>query len=122
MASPVLALSPLETFEVYESPRRTGDGIGFAELSRMGRGSRRPTRHCQAPLRLLCHTGWCGTPSHSEKEMPMQVKDYMCTQVTTVTPEALVSTAFQLMTLRGSRIRHLPVVTDQNVLVGILTD
>jgi acetoin utilization protein AcuB len=52
----------------------------------------------------------------------MQVKDYMCTQVTTVTPEALVSTAFQLMTLRGSRIRHLPVVTEQNVLVGILTD
>jgi CBS domain-containing protein len=52
----------------------------------------------------------------------MQVKDYMHTQVTTVTPETLVSTAYQLMTLRGSRIRHLPVVTGQNVLVGVLTD
>ena len=52
----------------------------------------------------------------------MQVKDYMHTQVTTVTPETLVSTAYQLMTLRGSRIRHLPVVTEQNVLVGVLTD
>ena len=52
----------------------------------------------------------------------MQVKDYMNTQVTTVTPETLVSTAFQLMTLRGSRIRHLPVMTEQNVLVGVLTD
>ena len=52
----------------------------------------------------------------------MQVKDYMSTQVTTVTPETLVSTAYQLMTLRGSRIRHLPVVTEQNVLVGVLTD
>ena len=52
----------------------------------------------------------------------MQVKDYMRTQVTTVTPETLVRTAYQLMTMRGSRIRHLPVVTRQNVLVGILTD
>jgi acetoin utilization protein AcuB len=52
----------------------------------------------------------------------MQVKDYMRTQVRTVTPETLVSTAYQLMTLRGSRIRHLPVVTRENVLVGILTD
>ena len=52
----------------------------------------------------------------------MQVKDYMCTQVTTVTPETLVSTAYQLMTLRGSRIRHLPVVARENILVGILTD
>jgi len=52
----------------------------------------------------------------------MQVKDYMRTQVTTVTPETLVSTAYELMTLRGSRIRHLPVVTRQNVLVGMLTD
>ena len=52
----------------------------------------------------------------------MQVKDYMRTQITTVTPETLVSTAYQLMTLRGSRIRHLPVVTRQNVCVGMLTD
>ena len=52
----------------------------------------------------------------------MQVKDFMRTQVTTVPPDALVSTAYQMMTLRESRIRHLPVVTQQNVLVGILTD
>src|SRR5262252_8628964 len=52
----------------------------------------------------------------------MQVKDSMRTQVTTVTPDTLVSTAYQLMTMRGHRIRHLPVVTGQNVLVGILTD
>ena len=52
----------------------------------------------------------------------MQVKDFMRTQVTTVPPDALVSTAYQMMTLRESRIRHLPVVTRQNVLVGILTD
>jgi acetoin utilization protein AcuB len=52
----------------------------------------------------------------------MQVKDSMRTQVTTVTPETLVSTAYQLMTMRPSRIRHLPVVSQQNVLVGILTD
>ena len=52
----------------------------------------------------------------------MQVKDFMRTQVTTVPPDALVSTAYQMMTLRGSGIRHLPVVTQQKVLVGILTD
>jgi len=52
----------------------------------------------------------------------MQVKDYMRIQVTTVPPDALVSTAYQLMTLRGSGIRHLPVVMRQNVVVGILTD
>ena len=52
----------------------------------------------------------------------MQVKDFMRTQVTTVPPDALVSTAYQLMTLRGSGIRHLPVVMRQNVVVGILTD
>jgi acetoin utilization protein AcuB len=52
----------------------------------------------------------------------MQVKDFMRTQVTTVPPDALVSTAYQMMTLRGSGIRHLPVVTQQHVLVGILTD
>ena len=52
----------------------------------------------------------------------MQVKDSMRTQVTTVPPDALVSTAYQIMTMRGSRIRHLPVVTRQNILVGMLTD
>ena len=45
----------------------------------------------------------------------MQVKDFMRTQITTVPPDALVSTAYQMMTLRESRIRHLPVVARQNV-------
>jgi CBS domain-containing protein len=52
----------------------------------------------------------------------MQVKDFMRTRVTTVPPDALVSTAYQLMTMRASRIRHLPVVTRHNVSVGMLTD
>jgi acetoin utilization protein AcuB len=52
----------------------------------------------------------------------MQVKDFMRTRVTTVPPDALVSTAYQLMTLHGSGIRHLPVVMRQNILVGMLTD
>ena len=52
----------------------------------------------------------------------MYVKDYMHTALTTVTPETLVSTAYQTMTLRGERIRHLPVVTEQQVLVGVITD
>ena len=50
----------------------------------------------------------------------MQVKDSMQTQVTTVTPETLVSIASQ--TMHGRKIRHLPVVTGQNILVGVLTD
>ncbi len=52
----------------------------------------------------------------------MQVKDAMRTQVTMVPPDALVSTAYHIMTMRASRIRHLPVVTRHNVLVGMLTD
>jgi acetoin utilization protein AcuB len=52
----------------------------------------------------------------------MDVKDIMHTTVTTVTPEARVSTAYQMMTMHGARIRHLPVVTDGGTLVGILTD
>jgi acetoin utilization protein AcuB len=52
----------------------------------------------------------------------MQVKDYMHTRVTTVTPDTLLSTAHQLMTMRATRIRHLPVVTGQQTLVGMLTD
>jgi CBS domain-containing protein len=52
----------------------------------------------------------------------MYVKDYMHTAVTTVTPETQVSTAYQRMTMPGARIRHLPVVTDEGSLVGILTD
>src|SRR5918999_4519239 len=75
-----------------------------------------------ATWRQLVPYNRCGTQGPIEKERPMQVKDYMRTQITTVTPETLVSTAYQLMTLRGSRIRHLPVVTRQNVCVGMLTD
>ena len=52
----------------------------------------------------------------------MYVKDVMHTTVTTVTPETRVSTAYQVMTMRDARIRHLPVVTDEGILVGILTD
>jgi len=52
----------------------------------------------------------------------MYVKDVMHTAVTTVTPDTRVSTAYQVMTMRGTRIRHLPVVTDEGTLVGILTD
>jgi acetoin utilization protein AcuB len=52
----------------------------------------------------------------------MDVKDIMHTTVTTVNPEARVSTAYQMMTMHGARIRHLPVVTDGRTLVGILTD
>ncbi len=52
----------------------------------------------------------------------MQVKDSMRTQVTTVPPDALVSTAYHIMTMRASRMRHLPVVTRHNVVVGMLTD
>ncbi len=52
----------------------------------------------------------------------MYVKDFMRTAVTTVTPDTLVSTAYQMMTMRGERIRHLPVVTDERTLVGVITD
>src|SRR6266545_3400203 len=52
----------------------------------------------------------------------MYVKDVMHTAVITVTPETRVSTAYQVMTMRGTLIRHLPVVTDEGSLVGILTD
>jgi len=52
----------------------------------------------------------------------MYVKDYMHTALTTVTPDTLLSTAYQIMTRRGERIRHLPVVTDQQPLLGIITD
>jgi acetoin utilization protein AcuB len=52
----------------------------------------------------------------------MYVKDYMHTAVTTVTPETRVSTAYQIMTMPGAQIRHLPVVADEETLVGIITD
>jgi acetoin utilization protein AcuB len=50
----------------------------------------------------------------------MDVQDVMHTTVTTVPPDTLVRTAYQVM--RDTRIRHLPVVTDAGTLVGILTD
>ena len=43
----------------------------------------------------------------------MYVKDVMQTALTTVTPDTRVGTAYQIMTMRGARIRHLPVVTDK---------
>jgi acetoin utilization protein AcuB len=52
----------------------------------------------------------------------MNVKEVMQTTLTTVTPETRVSTAYQMMTMRSARIRHLPVVTDEGILVGIITD
>ena len=50
----------------------------------------------------------------------MSVQDFMATTVTTVTPETLVRMAYQVM--RDARIRHLPVVTAEGTLVGIITD
>jgi acetoin utilization protein AcuB len=50
----------------------------------------------------------------------MKVKDCMQRKPITVTPEDTVSTAYQRMW--GSRIRHLPVVTAEGKLVGIVTD
>ncbi|MBM3223353.1 MAG: CBS domain-containing protein [Candidatus Tectomicrobia bacterium] len=52
----------------------------------------------------------------------MDVKTYMHTGVTTVSPEALANTAYQMMTLGETRIRHLPVVLDDGTLIGIVTD
>ena len=52
----------------------------------------------------------------------MYVKDCMSTQITTVPPGMLVQTAYQIMTMRGARIRHVPVVTAQGSLVGVVTD
>ena len=52
----------------------------------------------------------------------MYVKDFMQTTLTTVTPNTRVSTAYGMMTMRGVRIRHLPVVTDEEALIGIITD
>jgi acetoin utilization protein AcuB len=50
----------------------------------------------------------------------MKVEDSMYTVPITVFPEDLVRTARQR--LREHRIRHLPVVTEGNMLVGIITD
>ena len=50
----------------------------------------------------------------------MQVADYMHTTPLTARPEELVRAASQRM--RGNNIRHLPVVTGEGTLVGIITD
>jgi acetoin utilization protein AcuB len=50
----------------------------------------------------------------------MKVEDYMHTTPMTITPEDLVSTAYQRM--QGSNMRHLPVVTGEDKLVGVITD
>ncbi|MGE3540417.1 MAG: CBS domain-containing protein [Candidatus Tectimicrobiota bacterium] len=53
----------------------------------------------------------------------MYVSECMRTTITTVPPDMLASTAYQLMTARrGSSIRHLPVVTAEGRLVGLVTD
>ena len=50
----------------------------------------------------------------------MQVKDYMHVAPITVTQDDLVNTAYQRM--QGMRIRHLPVITEGQQIMGILTD
>ncbi|MCZ6874303.1 MAG: CBS domain-containing protein [bacterium] len=50
----------------------------------------------------------------------LTVKDYMHTELLTVTPEDFVHTAHDRM--QEARIRHLPVVTQEQKLVGIVTD
>jgi CBS domain-containing protein len=48
------------------------------------------------------------------------VQDYMHTALVTVTPEDLVTTAHERM--QTARIRHLPVVTPEQKLAGVVTD
>jgi CBS domain-containing protein len=48
------------------------------------------------------------------------VKDYMHTGILTVTPDDFVNTAYDRM--QAARIRHLPVVTQEQKLAGIVTD
>ena len=50
----------------------------------------------------------------------LTVKDYMHTELLTVTPEDFVHTARDRM--QEARIRHLPVITQEQKLVGIITD
>ena len=50
----------------------------------------------------------------------MKIEDYMHTEPHTAAPDDLVSAAYHRM--REAGIRHLPVVTDDVKLVGILTD
>ena len=52
----------------------------------------------------------------------MDVQDVMQTAVTRVPPHTTGRTAYQMMTRRDARMRHLPVVTAQGTLIGIVTD
>ncbi len=49
-----------------------------------------------------------------------QVKDYMQTNVITAIPENLLSAVMQQM--RGSRVRHVPVVTEWKQVIGLVSD
>ncbi len=50
----------------------------------------------------------------------LTVKDYMHTELITVIPEDVIDTARERM--QAARIRHLPVVTPEYTLAGIVTD
>jgi acetoin utilization protein AcuB len=50
----------------------------------------------------------------------MKVKDVMARKPVSVAPDALVGAALEVM--RARRIRHLPVVDEAGLLVGIVTD
>jgi CBS domain-containing protein len=50
----------------------------------------------------------------------LTVKDYMRTELRTVTPEDFIRTAHDRM--QEARIRHLPVIAPDQTLVGIITD
>jgi CBS domain-containing protein len=50
----------------------------------------------------------------------LEVKDYMRTPVLTISHEAGLDRA--LMIMRTQRIRHLPVVDDAGVMIGLISD
>ncbi len=55
----------------------------------------------------------------SDSRPSLRVRDYMTAGPTTLTPEARLLDA--VLTIRGSNIRHLPIVSDGK-LVGLLSD
>lgn len=52
--------------------------------------------------------------------MPAKVSDYMARKVVTITEDTGIREAFFLM--RENRIRHLPVVDNEQNLIGIISD
>lgn len=56
----------------------------------------------------------------SDEEGAMRIRDWMTRHPVTVTPQTSVLYARRL--LEGNRIRHLPVVTEGDRLVGIVSD